>query len=146
MSEKEVNSDLLKCENQYYRQNNETKSLLITKKALKGAINCPQNPIKTERISSNVLSRAKDFLEKSKEEPIGGQSCDLVDNEDTNECSNDGKPEVEMNFILFANKDQSDSEEETSDSSDSSSDDADDEDTSDCEQQSNDNESNCVTK
>ncbi|CAG2180613.1 unnamed protein product, partial [Oppiella nova] len=74
MSEPTVNSDLLLCENQFYTKTNEVKSLLITKKAQKEAITASKDGLKTQRIASSVLSRAKEFLDKTKDTPIETQT------------------------------------------------------------------------
>jgi hypothetical protein len=55
MDSNKSNSDLLKCENDFYVNNSIKNSLLITKSAQKDVINSStkqQNSIKTERISS----------------------------------------------------------------------------------------------
>jgi hypothetical protein len=55
MDKNKSNSDLLKCENDFYANKSITNSLLITKSAQKILIKSPskqQNSIKTERISS----------------------------------------------------------------------------------------------
>ncbi|XP_054164167.1 uncharacterized protein LOC128961884 [Oppia nitens] len=144
-----VNTDLLKCENDFFTKSNDiTNTLLITKSAKRDAIQCPQRQtLKTERLASNVLNRAKDFLEKTKltaNKDIQ-QTCDLVTDDDITDESvvNDSHPAVELNFVLFKNNDNLVNDEESSDdnSSEDSEDDSDSTDSSDNESNLNKNKS-----
>jgi len=145
MTEIKVNSDLLKCENDFFTEESKTKSLLITKSAKKNAISGHegQQPIKTQLITSSVMSRAKQFLDFAKTDTNVAEKCDLVDENAAQIDGNEdivGKQLIEMNLMLFENKkhlndDTSDNESESTDTSDSSSEDSE-EDSTDSEQQS----------